>query len=183
MPEGADHVGQSVAGALQNLVSHIGGPRYKYPPHPLRVSASHQAPSLSSPPPPLTSGQVTMSAVQVESAQQDIVERKQSISDSSSVLKRTTADEAATGEPQEVVEDDKGHSWTSYERLRPYILVGLALLILAWWISSIVLPATRHRWFVFPISNPGPRSIRSYPARSVVFSRIVQTFWAWTFIL
>jgi hypothetical protein len=32
-------------------------------------------------------------------------------------------------------------------------LVGLALLILGWWISSIVLPETRHRWFVSQISN------------------------------
>lgn len=36
-------------------------------------------------------------------------------------------------------------------------LCALAVLILAWWISSTVLPATRHRW-------------------------IVQTFFAWSFI-
>ncbi|KAG8952911.1 hypothetical protein FRC04_003362 [Tulasnella sp. 424] len=45
-----------------------------------------------------------------------------------------------------------------YPRLRPFILVGLVLLILGWWISATILPATRHRW-------------------------IVQTFWAWFFIL
>ncbi|KAG8941264.1 hypothetical protein FRC00_012447, partial [Tulasnella sp. 408] len=45
-----------------------------------------------------------------------------------------------------------------YPRLRPFILAGLALLILGWWISATILPATRHRW-------------------------IVQTFWAWFFIL
>lgn len=33
-----------------------------------------------------------------------------------------------------------------YPRLRPLILAGLALLILGWWISATILPATRHRW-------------------------------------
>jgi CNT family concentrative nucleoside transporter len=92
-----------------------------------------------------------MSAVQVNTEKQNIVERKPSTSDSSSVLKQTNAAEAEKGPPQpeEDVEETKEHSWTSYERLRPFILLGIALLILGWWISSIVLPATRHRWFVF----------------------------------
>ena len=34
-----------------------------------------------------------------------------------------------------------------YQKLRPFILVGLALLILGWWISSTILEATRHRWY------------------------------------
>ena len=42
--------------------------------------------------------------------------------------------------------------------IRVVSLVGLALLILAWWISSIIIHATRHRW-------------------------IVQTIFAWAFIL
>jgi CNT family concentrative nucleoside transporter len=46
----------------------------------------------------------------------------------------------------------------TYQRLRPFILSGFLLLILAWWISATVLKATRHRW-------------------------IVQTLFAWTFIL
>jgi CNT family concentrative nucleoside transporter len=41
---------------------------------------------------------------------------------------------------------------------RPLLLAALATLILGWWISSTVLKATRHRW-------------------------IVQTFFAWAFIL
>jgi len=81
---------------------------------------------------------------------QNIVERKPSTSDSSSVHKNTgNPDEVEKGAPQQDVEENKGHSWSSYDRLRPFILGGIALLILAWWISSIVLPATRHRWFVF----------------------------------
>ena len=42
--------------------------------------------------------------------------------------------------------------------IRVATLSGLALLILAWWISSIIIHATRHRW-------------------------IVQTIFAWGFIL
>lgn len=93
-----------------------------------------------------------MSAVQVTSEKQNVVERKPSASDSSSVLKRTdNPAETEKGTPQEQVEGEetKEHSWTSYQRLRPFILVGIALVILGWWISSIVLPATRHRWCAF----------------------------------
>lgn len=39
-----------------------------------------------------------------------------------------------------------------YHRLRPFILAGLAALILGWWISATILEATRHRWSVF--GNP-----------------------------
>ncbi|CAE6502027.1 unnamed protein product [Rhizoctonia solani] len=45
-----------------------------------------------------------------------------------------------------------------YNKYRPFILAAVALVILGWWISATVLKATRHRW-------------------------IVQTFWAWFFIL
>jgi len=90
-----------------------------------------------------------MSAVQVNSEKQNIVERKPSTSDSSSDHKQTNPAEVEKGQHPEDVEEVKEHSWTSYETLRPFILVALGLLILGWWISSIVLPATRHRWFVF----------------------------------
>ena len=156
MPERADHVGQSVAGVIQNQVSDIDNLSYKYPPHRLRSSIVHPVgvipPLLPFSPQPLPQvNQVTMSAVQVENGQHNIIERKQSPSDSS-VLKNTTTDGAEKGVHQDDVEETKVHPWTSYQRLRPFILAGLALLILGWWISSIVLPATRHRWFVFRIS-------------------------------
>jgi hypothetical protein len=35
-----------------------------------------------------------------------------------------------------------------YLRFRPYILAGVALVILGWWISATILKATRHRWYV-----------------------------------
>jgi hypothetical protein len=99
-----------------------------------------------------------MSAIQVndDKEQQNIVERKPTASDTSSVLVNTHSAQVEKGEPQGDVEENKGHSWASYQRLRPFILVGLGLLILAWWISSIVLPATRHRWYVFRTSNLKP---------------------------
>ena len=90
-----------------------------------------------------------MSAVQVGNEHQDIVERKQSASKSSSVLGAANLTEAEKGVPREDhLEEVTGYPRTSYERLRPFILIGLALLILGWWISSTVLPATRYRWFV-----------------------------------
>ncbi|KAI5889752.1 uncharacterized protein SCHCODRAFT_02635519 [Schizophyllum commune H4-8] len=58
----------------------------------------------------------------------------------------------------EEVEAARERRRAAYTRLRPFILVGLIVLIGGWWISATILPATRHRW-------------------------IVQTFWAWFFIL
>lgn len=35
---------------------------------------------------------------------------------------------------------------SAYRKHRPFFLAALALVILGWWVSSIVLKATRHRW-------------------------------------
>jgi len=59
---------------------------------------------------------------------------------------------------EEEVEEDRRWRHNIYNKLRPFILGGLAALILAWWISATVLKDTRHRW-------------------------IVQTLFAWFFIL
>ena len=56
------------------------------------------------------------------------------------------------------VDSDEGKSSRRRSLVRVVSLVGLALLIFGWWISSIVLHATRHRW-------------------------VVQTIFAWAFIL
>ncbi|TFL04861.1 Na+ dependent nucleoside transporter C-terminus-domain-containing protein [Pterulicium gracile] len=53
-------------------------------------------------------------------------------------------------------EEEKKPSFS--ERYKHFIRAGLAIVILGWWISSTVLPATRPRW-------------------------IVQTIWAWFFLL
>ncbi|KDN38550.1 hypothetical protein RSAG8_09439, partial [Rhizoctonia solani AG-8 WAC10335] len=55
-------------------------------------------------------------------------------------------------------ERDRERQYAIYQKYRPFILGAVALVILGWWISATVLKATRHRW-------------------------IVQTFWAWSFIL
>jgi hypothetical protein len=61
---------------------------------------------------------------------------------------------------EELVVDSafEGESSRRHSFVRVVGLVGLALLILGWWISSITLQATRHRW-------------------------VVQTIFAWAFIL
>lgn len=46
-------------------------------------------------------------------------------------------------------ESDEGEKSVSfYRKYRPYILTSCALVILGWWISATILPATRHRWIV-----------------------------------
>ncbi|KZV69356.1 H+/nucleoside cotransporter [Peniophora sp. CONT] len=58
-----------------------------------------------------------------------------------------------------VEEEERPGFFGRHQRLvRPFVLFALAATILGWWISSTILPATRHRW-------------------------IVQTFWAWFFLL
>ena len=109
-----------------------------------------------------------MSAVQVNSEKQNIVERKPSTSDSSSVLERADPAEAEKGADREYIEDTKEHPWTSYARLRPFILGGIALVILGWWISSIALPATRHRWSV---SQFKPKATFFVPISNVSYAR------------
>lgn len=85
------------------------------------------------------------------------LEKRLSRSDSSSVEKPKNDPTNVGSDPED--DDPKvHHSWLSYTRLRPFILAGSIVVILGWWISSLVLPSTRHRW-------------------------IVQTFWAWCFVL
>jgi CNT family concentrative nucleoside transporter len=50
-------------------------------------------------------------------------------------------DEAEVAQAQE-------HKSAFYARFRPYVLATTAIVILGWWVSATVLPATRHRWIV-----------------------------------
>ena len=51
-------------------------------------------------------------------------------------------------ESQVVAEDKEPQREGLYQRFRPFVLAGCALVILGWWISATVLQATRRRWIV-----------------------------------
>ncbi|KAI0779999.1 Na+ dependent nucleoside transporter C-terminus-domain-containing protein [Fomes fomentarius] len=97
----------------------------------------------------------------------DRIDRKQSRSSASESLAKN--DPTNVNADVEVRDPEKADAATReqedvsnltkvYRRFRPFVLAGIAAVILGWWISSTVLEATRHRW-------------------------IVQTFWAWFFLL
>ncbi|KJA27731.1 hypothetical protein HYPSUDRAFT_1095193 [Hypholoma sublateritium FD-334 SS-4] len=86
-----------------------------------------------------------------------------------SAVKRTTSQSSGSSLKEKDVsepavylskdpESDEKSGEESKSKYRPFILGGLALLILGWWVSATILKATRHRW-------------------------IVQTLFAWFFIL
>jgi hypothetical protein len=57
-------------------------------------------------------------------------------------------------------EDDRDTASTTkrsavYARYRPFILGGFAAVILGWWISATILPATRHRWYAYIVHTFG----------------------------
>jgi CNT family concentrative nucleoside transporter len=72
-------------------------------------------------------------------------------------------------------EDEEDEKNTFYWRFRPFILGGLAAAILGWWISATVLQATRSRWLV--------RVSKIFRRLADFSGRIVQTIFAWAFIL
>lgn len=84
--------------------------------------------------------------------------------DSIAKEKRAPDSDAEAQLAKEVAQDDaeveeakaRNHMW--YKRMRVVILLATAATVLGWWICSTILPATRHRW-------------------------IVQTFWAWFFLV
>lgn len=69
---------------------------------------------------------------------------------SPSIDKRLPGNEKDT-ESGPVLESEEHVSSGSlfYQRFRPYILAGVAAVIIGWWISATVLKTTRHRWCAF----------------------------------
>lgn len=70
---------------------------------------------------------------------------QQSPSSEKDVIKKDIIVDADRSSPES---PEKKGSFQYYNKLRPLILIGMAVLILGWWISATILPATRHRWIV-----------------------------------
>lgn len=122
-----------------------------------------------------------MSAVQVNSEQRSIVERKPSTSDSSSDLKQSNTAEVEKGAEQEVAEETKEHSWTSAQlRTPPSFHLGRHRVVNPRLVDFIDHPPSNPSQMV-RVSNITPHPDLSLSPAG--FPRIVQTFWAWTFIL
>ncbi|KAI0093471.1 Na+ dependent nucleoside transporter C-terminus-domain-containing protein [Irpex rosettiformis] len=101
--------------------------------------------------------------VDLEAVPRPLVRKTSKVSSSSGDPEKNVVDhdvevarEVAHDEEDIAEGDARKHAF--YKKLRPVIHISLALLILGWWISATVLKATRHRW-------------------------IVQTLWAWFFII
>ena len=77
------------------------------------------------------------------------VDEKQHHSSTSLDKEHPIADAAALDAKEEAdIEADREKQANIWRRIRPFFLTALTLLILGWWISATVLPATRHRWYV-----------------------------------
>ena len=87
-----------------------------------------------------------------------VLEKSASQSSSASIRNEKEKETPPSGDAEALVVDDEGDSSRRHSLVRVLTLVGLALLILGWWVSSITLHATRHRW-------------------------VVQSIFAWAFIL
>ena len=98
-----------------------------------------------------------------DGVQEDIIEKKSSagsLSEEERGVPHLSGDAEANLNEVTVIDLNKNKpSWLSrnHSLVLPLWLFALAALILGWWISATVLPATRHRW-------------------------VVQTFFAWSFI-
>lgn len=92
---------------------------------------------------------VTTTPVNEEKSQDLLSEKKNRSSSSLHSNKAPITDPLVLAAREE--EDIQAHRRAReerYRKFRPFILGALALLILGWWISATVLPATRHRWCV-----------------------------------
>jgi CNT family concentrative nucleoside transporter len=87
-------------------------------------------------------------AVSVTPNEQQAVQRKVTQSSESFIGEKhhTVDPEILLAKDTEEVEAARTRRHDFYCRFRPFILTGVALVILGWWISAIVLKATRHRW-------------------------------------
>ncbi|KAF8844409.1 hypothetical protein BDN67DRAFT_987937 [Paxillus ammoniavirescens] len=80
---------------------------------------------------------------------QQVIHRKLQTSSAYDVTEKKPTEDVE--DAQRFEQDDQvkaAPTTTSDGKLRVFILVGLALLIFGWWVSAIVLEATRGRWVV-----------------------------------
>jgi CNT family concentrative nucleoside transporter len=83
-------------------------------------------------------------------AENQFIQRNTSISTNSDGKQVTAPVVDAGGDLESAEEKDEGKQArnTFDKRLRVFILIALAALILGWWISSTILTATRGQWVV-----------------------------------
>lgn len=83
-------------------------------------------------------------------------ERKTSFNDDEKKLKRSSSSshsqeqnvaKVLNAKEEADIEATRHRRAELYRKIRPFFLTALALVILGWWISATVLPATRHRWY------------------------------------
>jgi CNT family concentrative nucleoside transporter len=83
-------------------------------------------------------------------ADNQFIQRKTSISSSSDEKKVNKQDIDVEGSRVGGEDEGNAEKAASHNKIRVFVLIGLAALILGWWISSTVLAATRGQWYDIP---------------------------------
>jgi CNT family concentrative nucleoside transporter len=83
-------------------------------------------------------------------ADSQFIQRKTSISTSSDEKKVNKQDIDVEGSRAGGEDEGNAEKAASHNKIRVFVLIGLAVLILGWWISSTVLAATRGQWYDIP---------------------------------
>jgi CNT family concentrative nucleoside transporter len=78
-------------------------------------------------------------------AEEKKLRRSSSLSHSENAVDQTAV---LNAKEEADIETSKQRRHDIYRRIRPFFLTAIALVILGWWISATVLPATRHRWYL-----------------------------------
>ena len=130
-------------------------PSVTVPGHRLCLNAANGPLAMSTPP---NSTLTTPAIAQTPAAAEPLVREKKGHSESSDPSESKQhipiTDPVVLAAREEAdIEAGKEERRRHYLKFRPFILGGLALLILGWWISATVLPATRHRWYVTPVRS------------------------------
>lgn len=119
----------------------------------------HEHPVVSTPAVTAATGTPLAADVHHQTPYGTVDEKKLRSSSSLHSQNKRPVDPAMTGETnvlaakeEEDIEHDKAKRHNTWRKIRPFALPALALLILGWWISSLML--TRWRWYVyFPLKR------------------------------